>query len=56
MIAPANEDAPKWPKTVAIGFATALAAAIATKTGEWAVELVRKRFEKKASSQEGGAS
>lgn len=55
MIAPANEDAPTWPKTVAIGFATALAAAIATKTGEWAVETIRKRFEKKPTA-EGGAS
>ena len=42
-----ENETPPWPKTVALGFATALAAAIATKAGEWVVDVVRKRVEKK---------
>lgn len=46
MIEPLYEDERTWPRTLAIGFATALVGAIATKAGEWAVETLRKRVEK----------
>lgn len=51
IIEPMNEDGgPTLPKTVAIAFVTAMFTAIATKTGEWAVETLKKRLETKTEA------
>ena len=41
-----HEDQPMWPKQIAMGFALALFASLATETGKWAVEALKKRIEK----------